>query len=633
VTRAVATKPVADVSPEQTGAKSRWQFPGDFLKIDNIYLPVEAADRDFEYSDGDDAESYVHQAIRRAGDCSSTSLELERHTKDWPSAYHLSRQRTNLLRPFPLRQYPNVLEIGAGCGAITRYLGESCAQVTALEGSRRRAAILRDRCRDLSNVTCIAANLADVQFSEPFDLIVVIGVLEYAGKYFTHRADPYAGFLKLAAAALRANGLLILAIENQLGLKYFQGDPEDHTGRRYEGIEGYYSGTSVRTFGRDRLLHYVEEAGFQHRLFLPFPDYKLPRLLINGASTKEGLRLSQWYDCHKNDQTFSDALVLPALESNGLLADFANSFLVLASKQGDAIPSCPWSAVYYSLNRKACYQTQTRLQKTSAGYLVSKTRLFPQSKNGDSSVPLRQVVGTSPYAVGEKLSLAMLRALRHEGVESRKEFEQLLSQWHTFLLGKKEARVVSGPQEHARNGHPGTIPDPFSHQAERHDAIVPADCIDCTPFNLILTESGLREFDQEWILEREKVTVGWILFRGLYWLLAAYGSHIRSWPVAPGEWGPFIQHQFATLGYSLTRRELLELARQECRLQQAILPGPEADQLARTMIDHLGPASRLVQKGSTFAKRGWRCCRRLASAVRNSWRSRAGALRRTPKPL
>jgi SAM-dependent methyltransferase len=595
MTTTLAAQHVAEIAPGHTCRKSPWHFPADFLKTDGIHVPVEAAERDFDYSDGGDAESHIHQAIRHARDCSSSSLELEGYIKDWPSEYHLSRHRANLLRPFPLHQYKSVLEIGGGCGAITRYLGETGAQVTSLEGSRRRAAVLRDRCRDLANVTCVSANLADVHFSEPFDLIVVIGVLEYAGKYFTTRPDPYAGFLKLAASVLRPNGLFILAIENQLGLKYFQGDPEDHTGRRYEGIEGYYSGTKVRTFGKRRLLNYLREAGLQASLFLPFPDYKLPRLILNGAAINEGLRLSQWYDRHKNDVSFSDPLVLASLESNGLLADFANSFLILASKQKSAIPSCPWSATHYSLNRKPGYQTLTRLRKTPAGYVVSKTQLFPLSQNG-ARAAVRQVVGASPYAIGEKLSSAMLRALRHEGVESRKKFEQLMSAWHAFLLNR--AVIKTG----------------------RHRAILPPDCVDCIPFNLILTGSGLKEFDQEWTLERDEVTVGWVLFRGLYWFLSCYGPHTRAWRLAQGDWGPFIRQQFAKLGYSLSRRELLDLARQEARFQQAILLGPEADQLARTIIAQLSPTSRVLRRGLTTAKRGWRYCWRLAaSAIRRGW--------------
>src|SRR5437868_472811 len=79
------------------------------------------------------------------------------------------------------------------------------------------------------------------------------------------------------------------------------------------------------------------------------------------------------------------------------------------------------------------------------------------------------------------------------------------------------------------------------------------------PFNLIVTETGLREVDREWNLERDDVTIGWVLFRGLYWFLASYWPHIGSWRPAPGEWGQFIHQRFDKLGCTLSRRELLDL--------------------------------------------------------------------------
>src|SRR5262245_60726420 len=144
-------------------------YPVDFEERDGIARPRRLADREFDYSDGGPTEAEIHRTIRDATDRSSGSFELERGIHDWPTQYHLSRARCNLLRPFELARYKNVLEIGAGCGAITRYLAENCASVTALEGSPDRAAIVRDRCADLENVTCVCANLEDVRFSKRFD--------------------------------------------------------------------------------------------------------------------------------------------------------------------------------------------------------------------------------------------------------------------------------------------------------------------------------------------------------------------------------------------------------------------------------------------------------------------------------
>lgn len=74
-----------------------------------------------------------------------------------------------------------MLEIGSGCGAITRLLCDKCRKVTAVELSRRRATATQLRCRGKNNLEVIAGNLNDIEFAEKFDYITLIGVLEYQG--------------------------------------------------------------------------------------------------------------------------------------------------------------------------------------------------------------------------------------------------------------------------------------------------------------------------------------------------------------------------------------------------------------------------------------------------------------------
>ena len=78
------------------------------------------------YRDG--AEERVYGVIRDATDLSSMSDELAAQATSWAERYHLATSRANLLRPFALSNDAAVLEIGAGCGAITRYLGSAAAE-------------------------------------------------------------------------------------------------------------------------------------------------------------------------------------------------------------------------------------------------------------------------------------------------------------------------------------------------------------------------------------------------------------------------------------------------------------------------------------------------------------------------
>ena len=56
-----------------------------------------------------------------------------------------------------------LLELGAGCGAVTRWLGEHFENVDTVEGSLARAQVARERCRDLDGVRVAAANFFDLE--------------------------------------------------------------------------------------------------------------------------------------------------------------------------------------------------------------------------------------------------------------------------------------------------------------------------------------------------------------------------------------------------------------------------------------------------------------------------------------
>ena len=197
------------------------------------------------YSDGNEIEMQIASVIQKATDISVLSTELRQHCADWPSLYHLSGTRANIMRPFQSILKGDILEIGAGCGAITRYLGECGANVLALEGSPQRAAIARSRTRDLENVTVLAEKFEDFECGLQFDVITLIGVLEYAN-LFTSGENPHLAMLQQASALLKPNGTLVIAIENQLGLKYFAGAPEDHHSTQMYGIEGHSDATKRR---------------------------------------------------------------------------------------------------------------------------------------------------------------------------------------------------------------------------------------------------------------------------------------------------------------------------------------------------------------------------------------------------
>ena len=211
----------------------------------------------FNYSDGRSSELYLKRCFEEAKDLSSSSYELESWVKDWPSEYHLSRKRAQLLRGFDFDRSKKALEVGCGCGAITRFLGETFDDVVAIEGSVTRAQLARMRTKGMENISILNAPFQEIKFKKRFDIVFCIGVFEYSN-VFVNATDPYDYILKYFYDVLSANGLLVIAIENQFGLKYFSNSKEDHTNVMFDGLEGYPRyGDKAKTFGYNEIKYMI----------------------------------------------------------------------------------------------------------------------------------------------------------------------------------------------------------------------------------------------------------------------------------------------------------------------------------------------------------------------------------------
>ena len=173
-----------------------------------------------QYSDGD-IENDLLQLIMEEPDVEKILAEDDR----WPVLYHFSPVRQNILEWYPFKKDASVLEIGAGCGAISGVLCRNAKHVTSVDLSKRRSLINANRNKEYDNLTIMVGNFNDVVLKEKYDYITLIGVLEYAG-YYTDDEHPFEAFLKKISGYLKEDGKLLIAIENKFGLKYWAGSRE-----------------------------------------------------------------------------------------------------------------------------------------------------------------------------------------------------------------------------------------------------------------------------------------------------------------------------------------------------------------------------------------------------------------------
>lgn len=455
------------------------------------------------YQDG--AEARVLEILRASSDVSMASAELAVAGRGWAERYHLSAQRGGILEFLDIPAGSRVLEIGAGCGPITRHLGERGAIVDAVEPMPARAAANRERCRDLEQVEVFVGELDDVPVEPSYDLVVVIGVLEYVGAGLT-APGPYLEFLSGLARRLVPGGQLALAIENQLGVKYFAGSAEDHTNRIFDGIEGYPRHSSpehpnrgiARTFPRNQLTGMITAAGFTvDRVLTAFPDYKLTRAVLDSSIDEVDPSLA-----YRIPQFPSPDHVMPrpevldeyatwrTLVKAGLAWEFGNSFLVCARLGEGAARLWPEGqyAGFATLERRTGLAARTRLVAGADG--PEFHRHFEGEFTGSE---LKVTGGTAAYIPGRDL-------LEVLGVSDDEAIADLLRAWSARL-----------DQLDWTAGAP----------------------IDALPHNLIVTSDGSVELiDDE--LRAPDWTREQVLARGIFWTAAKLAEQTAPdrWPCA-----------------------------------------------------------------------------------------------------
>jgi SAM-dependent methyltransferase len=295
----------------------------------------------FNYSDGVDSEQKLHKILTAATNLSSDSAELDAQIVDWPTEYHLSSTRANLVRGLNLDGVTNVLELGCGCGSISRFLGEQPGlKVDSVEGSPSRAALAALRCRDLENVSISTGNFNLMGFPENhYDLVLFVGVTEYAGRFSERETDQQAlqDLLELAKSTMSAKGVVFVAIENRTGLKYLMGAGEDHYALPYVGLDDYPESTGIRTYSKSQWETQIQQAGFAaNRFGYPFPDYKVPTLVI-ADDTKQARAQSNLALAKIKSRDYiapfdlgdQEARLWQGVLEAGCLAEFANSFMIL----------------------------------------------------------------------------------------------------------------------------------------------------------------------------------------------------------------------------------------------------------------------------------------------------------------
>lgn len=342
-------------------------------KIGNIKIDYSFYSGEDMYSDGQ-VEDDLLEIVRKGN--ISQALKYE---TSWPVLYHLSDIRENLLEWYPFRKNSKILEIGAGCGALTGLLSRKAEYVTCIELSKRRTLINAYRNADCGNVTIYVGNFKDIEpnLTEEFDYITLIGVLEYSSMYLDG-LNPYLNMLETAKKHLKDDGKIIVAIENKMGLKYWNGASEDHTGHIGSGLNDYSNGESVRTFSKPEMASLLKRAGIaSYKMYYPVPDYKLPESIYSENFQPKAGNIRNYGKDYDKPRLyhFNEAAISDQLCEDQLFSYFSNSFLLITGEEDEG---CLFEK--YGKCRKKKFQIRTEIYKKDGQQFVRKLPLCQEAR-------------------------------------------------------------------------------------------------------------------------------------------------------------------------------------------------------------------------------------------------------------
>ncbi|CAG9704362.1 rRNA adenine N-6-methyltransferase family protein [Clostridium neonatale] len=136
-------------------------------KIGNVTLNYDYYSGEDLYSEGDEAENKVLEIVKNTDDYTDEILR----SNHWIIIYQLLKQRENIVEPMEINKDDEVLEIGAGMGALTGAIAKRCKCIDCIDLSKRRSMVNAYRNKQYNNIEIIVGNFQDIKIEKNMILL------------------------------------------------------------------------------------------------------------------------------------------------------------------------------------------------------------------------------------------------------------------------------------------------------------------------------------------------------------------------------------------------------------------------------------------------------------------------------
>jgi len=306
--------------------------------------------------------------------------------------YALSDQRELLLEWYDFEPEAKILQVGADYGAMTGFFCSCAGNVTVLDEDAASLETVKLRLPGRQNLICVqdslmgyaqklaekvTANLADTAVNMAvaaaqaeaaggamaagrgtYDYVIMAGTLE----------APYEENIRAAKSLLKENGVLIVAAENALGMKYWAGSHKSENALTKRQLTALLGGRQERDVGQERSGR-QEDAG-SLKFYYPMPDYRTPiSIYTDRYLPKKGdlTRVTPAYD-YPRYHMMDMGEGFDAVCDDGLFDLYANSYLVFWSADAKRLAAEQERIfIKYNKTRREQFQIKTCICENADG--------------------------------------------------------------------------------------------------------------------------------------------------------------------------------------------------------------------------------------------------------------------------
>lgn len=365
------------------------------------------------------------------------------------------------------------------------------------------------------NIQIDTCNIKNIRIDGLYDYITLIGTFEYA-PIILEEEKCYSSFLSMLRNHLKPNGIIIIAIDNRLGVKYLTGAKSSKYSYIFEGMESKIQKGKPNLLLKQEITKFIKEAGFKNfKFYYPLPDYKFTSSIFSDEFLPTSDHSKILYPVKYEEGSmilYNEINILKQICDMGEFEKFTNSYLVEIS---DNEIENNTQFVNYNIFRKDKYKLLLTINGNKVQKVAENDEANTHIEKIKSNIAKLKELGFNVLEevkenkiISEFVKEKELDKLLIETIEQKdtNTFKEKIKDWYEYI--KEKLTKNNNIKKDVFEKYNIKVPDEIKNML----TFVENGYIDLA-FENVFYKDGYLLYDQEWYLEN--VPLEFILYRSI----------------------------------------------------------------------------------------------------------------------